>query len=279
MNISILVDNNTFTGQFFVGEPAVSYFIETDDKKILFDAGYSDAFLANAQKMKVEIWNMDYVILSHGHLDHTWGMPSLMKVLEEKSNLRTNKNKPVLITHPATFTNRRLKKTRDIGPNTTSNLLSKQFDMRLSSTPVFITEKLVYLGEIPRVTAFEAKKPLGSVVTDKGETPDFLMDDSALVYRSGEGLVIITGCSHSGICNIVEYAKRIMKEDRILDIIGGLHLSKPSKTQLSGTLDYISELKPLKMHACHCTDLQSKIALANVANLIEVGSGMVLEYP
>jgi 7,8-dihydropterin-6-yl-methyl-4-(beta-D-ribofuranosyl)aminobenzene 5'-phosphate synthase len=279
MKISILVDNNTFTGQFFVGEPAVSYFIETDDKKILFDVGYSDAFLANAQKMKVEIWNMNYVILSHGHLDHTWGMPFLMKLLEEKSNLRTNKKKPVLITHPATFTRRRLKKTKEIGPNTTTDSLIEQFDVRLSAAPVFITEKLAYLGEIPRVTAFEAKKPLGNVVTDQGESPDFLMDDSALAYRSNEGLVIITGCSHSGICNIVEYAKHIMNEKRILDIIGGLHLSKPSKTQLSGTSDYISELKPLKMHACHCTDLQSKIALADVANLIEVGSGMVLDYP
>lgn len=277
MRLKVLMDNNTLTGQFFVGEPAVSYFIETGNKKIVFDVGYSDAFLANAKKMKVDKWNMDYVILSHGHLDHTWGLPSLMKLLEEKSKLRTDKKKPILIAHPLTFTRRRLK-TREIGPNTTAKRLSEHFDILYSAEPVFITEKLVYLGEIPRVTEFEARKPLGNIVTGQGKTPDFLKDDSALVYRSSNGLVIITGCSHSGICNIVEYAKRIMKEDRILDIIGGLHLSKPSKAQLSGTLEYMKEIMPIQMHACHCTDLRSKIALANVVKLNEVASGMVLDY-
>ena len=160
----------------------------------------------------------------------------------------------------------------------TADSLSEVFELKLSASPVFITENLVYLGEIPRVTSFEADKPLGKVVTDLGEKPDFLLDDSALVYRSESGLVIITGCSHSGICNIMEYAKKVMNDDRILDIVGGLHLLDPSKPKLSGTLDYLKDLNPKTLHACHCTDLRSKIALANVVKLEEVGSGMVLEY-
>jgi 7,8-dihydropterin-6-yl-methyl-4-(beta-D-ribofuranosyl)aminobenzene 5'-phosphate synthase len=278
MKLTVLLDNNTFIDQYYLGEPGVSYFIEVDGKKILFDVGYSDAFLINAHKLGIELRLLDFVVLSHGHLDHTWGLPHLVNYLYDESKDKDSDRKPILITNPGTFTSRKIKKTREIGPNMTFNSLPEYFDLQLSAKPVYITDNLVYLGEIPRVTAFEADKPLGRIVTDQGEKPDFLMDDSALVYRSSSGLVIITGCSHSGICNVVEYARKVMGDDRILDIFGGLHLLNPSATKLSGTLDYMKALQPKTMHACHCTDLRSKIALANVVKLEEVGSGMVLDY-
>ena len=95
-----------------------------------------------------------------------------------------------------------------------------------------------------------------------------------MVYKSSQGLVIITGCSHSGICNIIEYARKICKESRVSDIIGGFHFLKPKKMLLRKTLDYMKQLKPGAVHACHCTDLKSKIALAEVVNLEEVGVGL-----
>ncbi len=82
----------------------------------------------------------------------------------------------------------------------------------------------------------------------------------------------------AGICNIVEQAKKLCKEERVIDIIGGLHLLDPSKEQLQGTLEYMKKLNPKQMHACHCTDLNSKIALSKVVNLKEVGVGLDLEY-
>ena len=278
MKLSVLLDNNTFIDQYYFGEPGVSYFIEVDGKKILFDVGYSDAFLINARKLGIDLRLLDFVVLSHGHLDHTWGLPHLVNYLNGESKDKVSARKPILITNPGTFTSRKIKKTREIGPNMTLDSLPEYFDLQLSAKPVYITDNLVYLGEIPRVTTFEADKPLGRVVTDQGEKPDFLMDDSALVYRSAAGLVIITGCSHSGICNVVEYARKVMGDDRILDIFGGLHLLNPSTTKLAGTLEYMKALQPKTMHACHCTDLRSKIALANVVKLEEVGSGMVLDY-
>jgi len=277
MKLTVLLDNNTMIDQYFLGEPGVSYLLEVDGKKILFDVGYSDAFLTNAQKAGVELNDIDFVVLSHGHLDHTWGLPYLVKHLRENNKNGKNTKKATLITSPATFT-KRIKGTMEIGPNMSADSLSEVFDLKMSPSPVFITDDLVYLGQIPRVTSFEADKPLGKIVSDKGDQPDFLVDDSALVYRSKSGLVIITGCSHSGICNLVEYAKKVMNDDRILDIIGGLHLLDPSKRKLSGTFEYLKDLNPKVLHACHCTDLRSKIALASAINLEEVGSGMVLKY-
>lgn len=95
---------------------------------------------------------------------------------------------------------------------------------------------------------------------------------------SSGGLVIVTGCSHAGICNIVEQARRVCGEDRVIDIIGGFHLLEPSREQLQRTLEYMESLCPAAVHACHCTDLASKIALSQVVDLREVGVGLSLDY-
>ena len=84
--------------------------------------------------------------------------------------------------------------------------------------------------------------------------PDFLPDDSALVYNGREGLIIITGCSHAGICNIISQARKITGVDRVADIIGGLHLLEPPAEQLQATVDYLKKIKLSRLHACHCTD-------------------------
>ena len=107
---------------------------------------------------------------------------------------------------------------------------------------------------------------------------DFLVDDTALVHQSDMGLVVITGCSHSGICNIIEQAMRITGDDRIVDVIGGFHLLNPSPAQLEGTIAYMEDIQPSQLHACHCTGMRAKNALARVANLQETGSGLILEY-
>ncbi|MDZ7794280.1 MAG: hypothetical protein U5P10_11505 [Spirochaetia bacterium] len=127
---------------------------------------------------------------------------------------------------------------------------------------------------------FEHPGPIGYRTTENENylQPDELLDDTALAYLADDGLVIITGCSHAGVCNIVEAARRITGIERVVDIIGGLHLLDPPKAQLDGTVEYLSSLKLPSLRACHCTDLHSKIALSTVAPLTEVGSGLVIEY-
>lgn len=95
---------------------------------------------------------------------------------------------------------------------------------------------------------------------------------------SDNGLVIITGCSHAGICNIIEYAKKVCNEERVYDVIGGFHLLKPSQYKLSNTVGYLEKCQPHAIYPCHCTDLHSKISLAQVTNVEDVGVGLVVEY-
>ena len=144
--------------------------------------------------------------------------------------------------------------------------------------PIWLTDHLVFLGEIERKFEFETLTPQNKVITSEGFQDDYLLDDTALVFKSSQGLVIMTGCSHSGICNILEHAKKICQDDRILDVIGGLHLLKPSEKKIQGTLTYFQKTKPQNMHICHCTDLPSKIALAKVSNLQDIGVGLSLDY-
>jgi 7,8-dihydropterin-6-yl-methyl-4-(beta-D-ribofuranosyl)aminobenzene 5'-phosphate synthase len=278
MKLTVLVDNNTLIDRYFLGEPGVSYFVEDEDKKILFDVGYSDAFIANARKLAIDLLDVDFVVLSHGHLDHTWGLIPLVRLYTEGIIENLSVKKPTLVAHPATLSSRTFGDLAEIGSILPKSKLSRHFHLELSSKPVYLTEQLVFLGEIERANQFEAKKPIGRVLENGVERDDFLIDDSALAYKSSEGLVIITGCSHAGICNIVEHAKKVCNDDRVVDIIGGFHLLNPSTEQLQGTLEYMKSQCPDCVHACHCTDLNSKIALSQVVDLEEVGVGLTLEY-
>ncbi|MDF2523863.1 MAG: fold metallo-hydrolase, partial [Clostridiales bacterium] len=144
--------------------------------------------------------------------------------------------------------------------------------------PFWLTDKLVFLGEIERVNSFENKEPIGKFLNQGIVEDDFIHDDTALAYKSKDGLVIITGCSHSGICNIIEYAKKVCNESRVVDVIGGLHLLDPDKEQIELTKSYMKQTNLKELHACHCTDLNSKLALSEVAKIKEVGVGFVLEF-
>jgi 7,8-dihydropterin-6-yl-methyl-4-(beta-D-ribofuranosyl)aminobenzene 5'-phosphate synthase len=274
MKLFVLVDNNTLIDKNYYGEPGLSFYIEDGKNRVLFDTGYSDIFLRNASKMNIDIKSIDYVILSHGHLDHTWGLSSLMGVADY---FGPSKKEIRLLSHPAALFPKE-DSGEQIGIVLSPDVLKKSFHVVTTKTPFWINDRLVFLGEIERVHKFENRKPLGVTLCEGNAVDDYLLDDSALAYKTNQGLVIITGCSHSGICNIIDYAIKVCGDNRILDIIGGFHLLNPSDEVLQGTLAFISDIKPKQLHACHCTDLKSKIALSKVANLIETGVGCEFQY-
>lgn len=278
MKLTVLVDNNTLIDRYFHAEPALSLYVEESGKRILLDVGYSDIFIRNAEKMGIDLRQLDYVILSHGHQDHTWGLEPLIRLYAEAQSEGLPHRRPAVLAHPLAFMPKISRQGMAIGSMIPSEGLAGHFSVKLSAEPVWLTENLLFLGEIERKTPFEGKRAIGKIVKAEGEAPDDLRDDTALAYRSRDGLVIITGCSHAGICNIIEQAKKLCREDRILDVIGGLHLLNPSEEQLTGTLRYMEALGLSALHACHCTDLRSKVALAGVANLQETGVGLVLSY-
>ncbi len=278
MKVTLLVDNQTFVDHYYYGEPGISYFIETEGKKILFDVGYSGIFLENAIKMGIDLLETDYLVLSHGHDDHTGGLPEFIKRQIEKQRKGDQVKLPLLVAHPHTFLYKESEKGEENGSMIQSDTLEKHFSLHLGKEPYWLTDRLVYLGEIERSNDFENQEPFGRVLYKGSLQPDYMLDDSALVYKGKDGLIILTGCAHAGICNTVEYAKKITKEEKIDHVIGGFHLQNPDHKLMDETLNYLKNQEIGEVYAGHCTDLQSKIALSQGLNIKELGVGWKKDF-
>jgi 7,8-dihydropterin-6-yl-methyl-4-(beta-D-ribofuranosyl)aminobenzene 5'-phosphate synthase len=279
MKLTVLVDNNTLIDKYFLGEPGVSYLIEDEGKQILFDVGYSDAFLINAHKLGIDILKTDFVIISHGHYDHTWGLDSLLKLYTEGylNNLNTDKT-PKIIIHELTFNPRPRDWLGGSNPLINPERLKQYFQIEKIKDPFWLTKNLVCLPNIPRLNNFESKNPYKKIMIANNVQDDFVNDEISLAYKTKKGLVIVTGCGHAGICNTIEYAKKVCDDERIVDVIGGFHLQNPPKEQMDGTLNFFKHLKSTTTHPCHCVDLKSKIELSSVTKIEEIGVGLTLQF-
>ncbi len=268
MQITVLVDNNTYIDQYFLGEPALSFYIEEGGQKILFDTGYSDVLIHNAKKLGINLNQLDTIVLSHGHNDHTGGLAYLV-------NQRSLQNTK-LIAHPQCF-NQKQDEGEAIGSPRSREQLDQCCQLSLTAQPTWLTDKLLFLGEIPRRFDFEGQTPIGEILENGEWLTDRVWDDSALVYQSDAGLFIITGCSHSGICNIIEYAKEICQDDRINAIIGGFHLFELDE-QLFKTQAYFFENQIKNLYPCHCVSFTVKAKLNETIPVAEVGVGLALKW-
>lgn len=260
MKVNILTENTA--GGKFLAEHGLSYLIEIDGEQILFDTGHSDVFLKNAKLLGIDIHkNVNKVVLSHGHWDHGDGLP----FIKDKT----------LITHPSSFISRFRKTDHSpVGLSNSKQEIEKQFELQESTIPVRVTQNLLFLGEIPRLNNFESQTTPFEL---EDGSDDFIIDDSALVAIDENELTIITGCSHSGICNICEHAKTVTGISKIKTVMGGFHLKKQNKqTQL--TLDYFHKNAVEVVLPSHCTDLPALSLFYNEFQIKQVKTGMVFEF-
>ena len=260
MKITVLTEN--VTGVKFLSEHGLSYLIEIDGEKILFDTGHSDVFLKNAKMLEIDIENeVKTVVLSHGHWDHGDGL----SFLENKK----------LITHPASFSKRFGKSDhRFIGLSLSKEEIQKKFDLTETINHYQITKNLFFLGEIPRLNNFESQET--SFEFENGED-DFNLDDSALAAILSDELVVITGCSHSGICNICEHAKKVTGIKKLKAVIGGFHLKHQNRQTLE-TIEYFTKNKVEKLFPSHCTELPALAAFYEEFKIVQVKTGMEIYF-
>lgn len=268
MKITVLVDNNTtFINQNFAGEPAAAYYVEIDDLRILFDTGYSDIILKNAEEMGIDLGNLTHIVLSHGHDDHAHGL----KYIAEKYDLKN----VTLVTHPGTFLPK-YDESGYIGSPFNEEEIMSMMKYQPAPGPVQISENCWFLGEVPQVHPFEQLINMGTLIKDGKETIDYCREDSAIVCRTDKGLVIVTGCSHCGICNIISYSSELMGTDKYAAIIGGFHLLEEGE-KLDGTIDFLKKTNGEKLYPCHCISLGAKIKMSQKVKIEEVGVGTVVE--
>lgn len=244
----------------------LSIIIENDNFKVLFDVGQNDYFLKNAITLNKKLDDVNCIVLSHGHYDHSLGL----KYLNSRQKI---------ICHPNCVIWRKSKRTNEYnGLPFTKEEFENKFDIKYSNSPYKITNNIIFLGEIERLNDFECKKFPSTL---KNGSDDIALDDSGLVIKTPKGLVIISGCGHSGICNTIEYAKKITRENKILSVIGGFHL-KDIDEQTKKTIQYFKDNQIKNVYLGHCNaDIVCqyfKEQLSNDFNIKTIGVGLTITF-
>jgi 7,8-dihydropterin-6-yl-methyl-4-(beta-D-ribofuranosyl)aminobenzene 5'-phosphate synthase len=231
--------------------------------RLLFDAGRTpDGLVENMRRLDLSPRDIDIIVLSHGHWDHVTGMDGLVGRLGRA-------NMPVLI-HPEFWTRRRLAFPGSDPvelPTTSRNALQGAgFEIVEQRQPSFLLDgSLLVTGEVDRTTEFERGFPGHEAHRQGAWQPDpLILDDQALVAMvRGRGLVVLTGCGHSGVINILRYARKLTGENRIHAVLGGFHLSGRAFEPIIGpTCEAFGEFSPDFLVPAHCTGWRATHALA-----------------
>jgi len=157
-----------------------------------------------------------------------------------------------------------------IGSPVSKKEAGKNFNYIQSKTPYFITQNIAFLGEIKENYGFEKRKPIGFIIRNNEKEDDLLFDDSALAVRTKRGVVVVTGCSHSGICNIVATAKTVFNVKNVYSVIGGFHLRGKYKKRLTKTVEVLKKEVNGPIYPAHCSDFKAKCFLAKHLRTEEV---------
>ena len=221
---------------------------------ILFDTGYNKIGVPhNLEQLKVDLRDIEAIVLSHGHMDHTG---ALYAILDKISGTI-----PVLL-HPGAFAGPRYFGLADgrklLFPQTLvkEELIKRNVELIENKTPTLLArQRIMVTGEVDRVTPFEKGLPNAVLERDGKIEKDPIADDQALVINlKGKGLVIIAGCSHAGIINTIFYAQKLTGIEKVHAIVGGFHLSGPYFEQIiEQTINEFKDVRPEVLVPMHCT--------------------------
>ena len=232
-------------------------------RRLLFDTGITPAGCAgNLRRLGKDPADIEAIICSHGHFDHTTGLSGLIGTLG-----RTNL--PVLL-HPEFWARRRLAipggEPFELPTTSRRALEDAGFDVIEQRQPSFLYDQSVLItGEVDRVTGFEKGFPIHQAWRGQSWEPDpLILDDQALIaHVAGRGLVVLTGCGHAGIINICRYAQRLTGVGKLHAVIGGFHLAGPLFEPVIGdTVSALEQLAPQVIVPAHCTGWKATHAIA-----------------
>ena len=276
LKITTLIENNSDENNILLSEHGLSLYIEIDEMKILFDTGQSGDFIKNAEKLKIDLNNLDYVILSHGHYDHSGGFTKLVE----------NTKNPFKLIVGNRFFNKKYKLLESNEYKFNGNSFDEKYiDVNNISTKYItedifnITENVILFSNFERNTEFEVLNKKFYIKQNDQYVIDDFSDEIVLAVKTEKGLVVILGCSHVGVVNIL---KTIIKRTGmgIYCVVGGSHLIEADELRLNNTIKYFKENNISILRLSHCTgenairklqyEIGNKFVYNNTGNVIEI---------
>ena len=233
-------------------------------RRLLLDSGLDPiAASHNMDVLGLDMSSCECLISSHGHIDHAGGLFSVRNRLDQKRKIP-------LVLHEEAFRNRLVKfqdgRTIDLPAPDRSLLARARYEIvERHSSSLWVDDKVLVTGEIPRTNDFEKGFPNHySEIDGELEADPLIKDDQAVILNvKNKGLVVIMGCGHAGIINTIDYAKELTGEDRILAVLGGMHLSgKLFEPIISRTIDELQRLRPRFVVPCHCSGFKATCEIA-----------------
>ena len=273
--ITILCENRAGLTEDVVGEHGFSALVEREGYKILLDTGQGLGLVANAAALGIDLSQIDTIVLSHGHYDHTGGLAQLLPFTS-----RTR-----VIAHPDIFgpkysynSENTIQPFHYIGSPVSREELTADQNCELILEREFkkISDHIFFSGEVSRITDFEKSDTKLKLKEKEGEyTDDLIYDDTSLLIETDSGAVILTGCAHSGIVNVMKHFEKKRGHREFHAVIGGTHLGfLNSGDQLEKTMDAFETYGLEVIAVSHCTGneasaecysrFREKFAFANV---------------
>ena len=253
-SIKVLCENTAASPLGIMGEHGFSVLIEKDDQKILLDTGQGLALENNAKRMGVDLSQIMTIVLSHGHYDHTGGLPA---VLYPPRGVR-------IVAHPDIFAEKYAELQTAQGTATPfigmrfkreylEHSLGAEFDLRTESAE--IAPGIIFSGEVPKETEFEKPDPKLKVEQEGELVPDPLKDDASLLVETDSGPVVLLGCAHSGMINTLNHLSHLSGHKTFHAVIGGTHLGFMGEPvpQFERSMDELEAFRPDLVAVSHCT--------------------------
>ena len=256
VEITALSDNYLGPGGLsapsLMGEAGLSFYLNQGQWKLLFDTGTGLSLLHNARILNTPIEKLSGVVISHGCYGHHGGLESLLQATGRQN----------IYVHPHIFKDKWMIKEGE-EPRYHS-ILNKDRMESLGGTFVVRENTLELFDNLFLLGPFVRKRPTQDkrindryFMEDNSLEPDLLIDEQVIAFKTPEGLVILSACTHNGLINTAEQALEMTGEDKIHAILGGFHTYRCSKEEILDLAYWLNEQGVSQLLCCHCTGLET----------------------
>lgn len=245
--ITTLIENTLGKDSTLYNEHGLSFFIEGESTNILYDTGQSNKFIDNAKKLNIDLSNVDIVVMSHGHYDHTGGFKDFVRNTNASFDLYVGKH----------FFHKKYKLQENnytyIGTSFDQAFLNENNILKKDITKdIEIAPNIILSTNFDRKTSFEKNNPKFFIKEKEKYIVDDFSDEVVLSIKTKKGLIVLLGCSHPGVVNILDTLIRRTNLP-IYAIVGGTHLVEADNARLDATLDYFKKINIKHIGVSHCT--------------------------